>query len=58
MKFNNLIELTEYFKNEKVCIDYFKKIIWSTGSFCHKCGVKHKIYEYRDGKTLKCNIWK
>ena len=44
MKFNNLIELTEYFKNEKVCIDYFKKIIWSTGSFCHKCGVKHKIY--------------
>lgn len=54
MKFTNLIELTEYFKNEKTCIKYFKNIIWKNGSFCPKCGTVNKVYEFKDGKTLKC----
>lgn len=58
MKFRNLIELTEYFSTEKICITYFKNIIWKDGSFCPKCSTKNNVYEFSDGKTLKCGSCK
>ncbi len=56
MKFTNLIELVEFFKDEKTCISYFKNIIWKDGSFCPKCGSSNKIYEFKDGKSFKCGV--
>lgn len=52
--FNNLVQLMNYFADEKVCLAYLKQIRWKDGAYCPHCGCK-KVYEFSDGKRYKCS---
>lgn len=53
-KFENIIQLTNYFSDEKVCIDHLEKLRWENGEpVCPHCGSK-KVYRIENGKRFKC----
>lgn len=53
-KFENIIQLTNYFSDEKVCIDHLEKLRWENGEpVCPHCGSK-KSYRIENGKRFKC----
>ncbi len=51
MKFKNLTELLDYFKDEKTCIEYFEKQQWNGKITCPFCG-HDKVY--RTNRGFKC----
>lgn len=53
-KFNNLMQLMQYFSDEKVCLEHLKQWRWKDGAYCPHCGCK-KVYGFSDGKRYKCS---
>lgn len=43
-QFNNLLELSQTFKNEEDCVKYMEKVIWNGKPKCPHCGEEEKIY--------------
>jgi len=55
-KFKNLIQLLEYFTEEKVCREYLELIRWNGQIVCPYKDCKHDhIHKYSDGKRYKCS---
>jgi len=52
-QFKNLIDFLEYFKDEKVCAEYFEKIRFQDGEYCPHCG-NMLIYRFSDNKRFRC----
>ena len=52
-KFSNLLQLTQYFSDEKNCLEHLKQMRWKDGIYCPHCGYE-KIYSFSDGKRYKC----
>lgn len=54
-KFQTLVDLLTYFKDEQVCRDYLELIRWSGKIVCpyNECRHDH-IFKYNDGKRYKC----
>lgn len=53
-KFNNLMQLMQYFSDEKVCLEHLKQWRWKDGAYCPHCGCT-KVYGFSDGKRYKCS---
>jgi transposase-like protein len=53
-KFNSLIELVSYFKNESICREFIKEQRWGNVIVCPFCGCV-EVYTCKDGKRLHCN---
>ncbi len=54
MEFENIIQLTETFKDEQTCRDYLAKLRWVNGKAnCPYCKSK-KVYKIENGKRFKC----
>lgn len=53
-KFNNLMQLMQYFSDEKICLEHLKQWRWKDGAYCPHCGCK-KVYGFSDGKRYKCS---
>lgn len=54
-KFNNLMSLLVYFKDEQVCREYLELIRWNGQPECVYSDCKHKhVNRYADGKRYKC----
>lgn len=53
-KFNNLVQLIQYFSDHKVCLEYLKQMRWKDGAYCPHCGCK-KVYRFSDGVRYKCS---
>jgi transposase-like protein len=53
MKIKSLLEFCDKFKNDAVCLEYYKQIKYKNGCFCPFCGHK-EIYTFYDGKRYKC----
>lgn len=51
--FKNLVEVSEYFKNPKVCRKYLEELRWHGTPACPFCG-SVKIYRFSDGIRFKC----
>lgn len=52
--FDNLIDLIDYFSDEKRCLSYLEQWRWDKGEpVCPHCG-NMKIYRFSDGKRYKC----
>lgn len=52
--FTSLIELVQYFKDEKQCIHYLEHYRWRGSICCPRCGVV-KVYRFKDGTRFKCS---
>lgn len=52
-KFNNLIQVMQYFSDEKVCLQHLREMRWKEGVYCPHCG-NTKVYTFTDGKYYKC----
>ena len=54
MEFRNLVQLTEYFSDKQVCIDYLTQLRWDGNVTCTFC--KHdKVYELKGkNQRFKC----
>lgn len=53
-KFNNLVQLMQYFSDENVCLEHLKAMRWKDGIYCPNCGCK-KVYSFSDNKRYKCS---
>jgi transposase-like protein len=53
-KFNNLVQLMQYFSDENVCLEHLKQWRWKDGAYCPHCGCT-KVYAFSDGKRYKCS---
>lgn len=53
-KFNNLVQLMQYFSDESVCLEHLKQMRWKDGAYCPHCGCK-KVYAFSDNKRYKCS---
>lgn len=54
-KFQTLIDLLTYFKDEQVCRDYLELIRWNGKIVCPYKECKHdRVFKYTDGKRYKC----
>jgi transposase-like protein len=54
-KFNTLIDLLAYFKDEQVCRDYLELLRWPNGLQCAYKDCDHdKIFRFSNGKVYKC----
>lgn len=54
-KFKNLIQLLEYFSDDKTCREYLELIRWNGSLGCAYADCKHdEVYRYSDGKRYKC----
>lgn len=51
--FNSLLEIVEYFKDEKTAIDYLTFYRWKNNINCPRCRCE-KVYNFSDGKRFKC----
>lgn len=51
MKYNNLIAVSQYFKDEKTCIEHLEKLRWKGNVTCPHCG-HSKVYKTNRG--YKC----
>ncbi|MFI5218616.1 MAG: IS1595 family transposase [Bacteroidia bacterium] len=52
-QFQNLLEATQYFKDEDVCRKYLEQLIWNGTPKCPHCE-STKVYHLKDGKNYKC----
>lgn len=52
-KFENLIQLTSHFSDEKVCREHLENLRWNGKPVCPYCG-HEKVYRIEDGKRYKC----
>src|SRR5687767_3114477 len=52
MNFKSLIELQDYFKDEKTCIEYYEQIRWNGNPVCPHCGSEKP---YRTNRGFKCS---
>lgn len=52
-KFNNLVQLMQYFSDDKVCLAHLKQMRWKDGVECPHCGCS-KVYSFSDGVRYKC----
>ena len=52
-KFNSLIEFTDFFKDEKTCVEYFEQVRFRDGDYCPHCS-HGKVNRYKDGKRYRC----
>jgi len=52
-EFNSLIEIIEYFTDEKKCLDYLIAQRWDSAINCPHCG-SSRIYCFSDGVRFKC----
>ncbi len=52
--FESLLELLEFFKDEKTCIEYYQQKRWGNNPVCPHCNNSKKIYKFSDGKRFKC----
>ncbi len=58
MKFNSLLQVSEYFSDTQKCVEYIKQVRWSSGVQCCFCGCK-KVYELKGkNKRFKCSFCK
>ncbi len=46
-KFNNLVQLMQYFSDEKICLEHLKQMRWKDGAYCPHCGCK-KVYAFSE----------
>ena len=54
-KFQNLIELLTYFREEQICRDYLELIRWNGKIVCPYKECRHDhVFKYTDGKRYKC----
>lgn len=53
MNFKSLIELLDYFQDEKICIEYFARIRWGGNPVCPHCG-SEKVYITKAGYKCGC----
>lgn len=53
MNFKSLIELLDYFKEEKTCIEYYEQLRWNGRTVCPHCGVDS--VPYRTNRGYKCS---
>jgi transposase-like protein len=51
--FKNILELTQYFKDEETCRNYLAQIRWNGKPICPYCG-HDKVYTIENGKRFKC----
>jgi len=52
-KFKNILELTQYFSDEKTCREYLAEVRWRGKPICPYCGYD-KVYRIEDGNRFKC----
>ncbi len=50
-KYNNLLQVSEYFKNEEICKEHLAKLRWNGNVTCPQC-TYDKVYETKAG--FKC----
>lgn len=53
LKFNNLVQMMQYFTSEEICLEHLKQVRWQDGIFCPHCG-NEKVYHFSDKKRFKC----
>jgi transposase-like protein len=54
-KFQNLVQLFTYFKDEQTCRNYLETIRWNGNITCPFEGCKHdKVHKFKDGKVYRC----
>ncbi len=54
-KFQNLVQLFSYFKDEQTCREYLATIRWNGKITCPYSGCEHDhVHEYSDGKVYRC----
>jgi len=53
LKFNNLLELHDYFSTENICWDYLESLRWSEKVICPFCN-SDKHYKFQNSHTYKC----
>lgn len=53
-KFNNLVQVMQYFSDENVCLEHLKQMRWKNGAYCPHCGCQ-KVYSFSDNKRYKCS---
>lgn len=51
-KFKSLIHLLDYFKNEKICIEYYQRKRWGKYVKCPYC---NKAFPYKTNRGFKCS---
>lgn len=51
--FNNLLDFTNHFRDDKVCQQYFEQIRFRDGEYCPHCG-HGKINRFKDNKRFRC----
>ena len=53
-KFTNLIEVSKFFEDKQVCLDYLTQMRWGGGVHCAFCG-HDRVYELKGkNKRFKC----
>lgn len=52
-EFKNIKEFMAYFKDEKVCREYFEQVRFRNGDYCPHCR-HNKINRFADGKRYRC----
>jgi transposase-like protein len=52
-EFKTLTEFTDYFQDEKTCVDAFTQIRFRNGEYCPHCGHTH-VHKFSDGKRYRC----
>lgn len=51
--FKTLLEFTEYFHNDEVCVEHFKQTRFADGEYCPHC--KHgKVWQFKGRKRYRC----
>ncbi len=53
LKFNNLLELHDYFSTENKCWDYLENLRWNGNVICPFCKA-NKHYKFKDSRIYKC----
>lgn len=51
--FDSLLEVCDYFKDERICHEFLAAQIWEGGVSCPHCK-NDKAYKFSDGKRYKC----
>lgn len=51
MNFKSLIQLLDYFKDEKTCVEYYESIRWGDNPCCPHCGAEKP---YKTNRGWKC----
>lgn len=51
MNFKSLIQLLDYFKDEKTCVEYYQQIRWGNTPHCPHCGAEKP---YKTNRGWKC----